>query len=65
LPSAALLWRIRGIGRPASSLLRMPLRLWAVRPTRGPLLRPWGDLTSGTADPARDEGERAGGSPAE
>ena len=44
IPAAALLWRIRGIGKPTWSLLRMPLRLWAVRPTRGLMLRPWGEL---------------------
>ena len=44
IPAAALLWRIRGIGKPSWSLLRMPLRLWAVRPTRGLMLRPWGEL---------------------
>lgn len=44
IPAAALLWRIRGIGKPTWSMLRMPLRLWAVRPTRGLMLRPWGEL---------------------
>lgn len=40
-PAALLLWRVRGIGRPPWSHLRMPLRFWAVRPTRGMALRPW------------------------
>lgn len=44
VPAAVLLWRIRDIGRPAWSLLKMPLRVWAVRPTRGPMLRPWGEF---------------------
>jgi len=35
LPALALLWRVRGIGRPAVSHLMLPLRVFAVRPTRG------------------------------
>ncbi|HEU4402156.1 MAG TPA: MFS transporter [Candidatus Polarisedimenticolia bacterium] len=35
LPATALLWRVRGLGKPAWSHLKMPLRLWAIRPTRG------------------------------
>lgn len=41
-PVAAIVLRVRGIGRPAWSHLRIPLRLWSVRPTRGPSFRPWG-----------------------
>ncbi len=43
-PAVVLLWRVRGIGRPAWSHLKLPLRLWAVRPTRGFSFRPVGDL---------------------
>jgi MFS family permease len=35
LPAASLLWRVRGIGKPPWSHLKIPLRVWAVRPTRG------------------------------
>ncbi len=49
VPSALLLWRVRGIGRPMWSHLRIPLRLWSVRPTRGMSLRAWGE-------PPDDEG---------
>jgi MFS family permease len=45
LPALALLWRVRGIGRPAFSHLLLPLRVWTVRPTRGLSLR----LREGTA----------------
>jgi len=44
VPAATLLWRVRDIGRPLRSHLLLPLRLWAVRPTRGASLRPWTDL---------------------
>ncbi len=39
LPALALLWRVRGIGRPSFSHLLLPLRVWTVRPTRGLSLR--------------------------
>ncbi len=41
LPALALLWRVRGIGRPSFSHLSLPLRVWNVRPTRGLTLRLW------------------------
>ena len=40
VPALALLWRVRGIGRPDWSHLKMPLRVFGVRPTRGISLRP-------------------------
>src|SRR5206468_3262016 len=39
VPALAILWRLRGIGRPAFSHLMLPLRVWTVRPTRGLTLR--------------------------
>jgi MFS family permease len=39
VPALALLWRVRGIGRPSFSHLLLPLRVWTVRPTRGLSLR--------------------------
>jgi MFS family permease len=42
VPAVLLLWRVRGLGRPTWSHLKIPMRLWAVRPTRGFSLRPWG-----------------------
>jgi MFS family permease len=44
VPAVVLLWRVRGIGRPTWSHLKLPLRVWAVRPTRGFSLRPVGDM---------------------
>jgi MFS family permease len=41
LPALAILWRVRGIGRPSFSHLLLPLRVWTVRPTRGLTLRLW------------------------
>jgi MFS family permease len=41
LPALGILWRVRGIGRPAWSHLMLPLRVWTVRPTRGLTLRVW------------------------
>jgi MFS family permease len=62
VPATVLLWRIRDIGRPGWSHLALPLRLWAVRPTRGPSLRPWSELvpqehdeTVRPAEPRLDE----------
>jgi MFS family permease len=50
VPAALLLWRVRGIGKPPWSHRRMPLRLWAVRPTRGMALRPWAVQDPGDQD---------------
>jgi MFS family permease len=41
IPAVLLLWRVRGIGRPTWSHLKIPMRVWAVRPTRGFSLKPW------------------------
>jgi MFS family permease len=57
LPAIVLLWRIRGIGRPRWSHVALPLRVWAIRPSRGATLRPWPDIepdTAGEAPPSRD-----------
>lgn len=58
LPAVALLWRVRGIGRPAWSHLVMPLRIWGFRPTRGATFRPLGLLPAAPARrrPARRKG---------
>jgi predicted MFS family arabinose efflux permease len=60
LPAALVLWRVRGVGRPGWSLRDLPLRAWAIRPTRGVSLRPWGTLGPGTEGEGPDDrGERA------
>jgi len=41
IPALAILWRLRGIGRPDFSHMMLPLRVWTVRPTRGLTLRLW------------------------
>jgi MFS family permease len=51
LPAIVLLWRVRGIGRPTWSHLMIPMRLWAVRPTRGFSLRPWGHAPPPAPEP--------------
>lgn len=57
LPAGILLWRVRDIGRPRWSHLRMPLRLWAIRPTRGMSLRPWEEIPP---EPEAGEGDPRG-----
>jgi len=54
LPAAVLLWRIRGVELLKRSHLGLPLRIWAIRPTRGALLRPLGGL--GGEEERDDEG---------
>jgi len=44
LTAVLLLRRVRGIGIPGYSHLRIPLRLWGVRAARGATFRPWGEL---------------------
>jgi hypothetical protein len=56
VPALAILWRLRGIGRPAFSHLMLPLRVWTVRPTRGLTLR----LLEGIAVVAPRRGRRGG-----
>jgi MFS family permease len=50
LPAIILLWRVRGIGRPSWSHLRLPMRLWAIRPTRGISYRPLEEAAEGELD---------------
>ena len=59
LPAVGILWRLRGIGRPAWSHLMMPLRVWTVRPTRGLTLRAWEGFRLPGSRPARDGPGRA------
>ena len=47
VPATVLLWRVRGLGKPTWSHLKMPLRLFAIRPTRGISLQPVEDLPAG------------------
>jgi MFS family permease len=54
-PAVALLWRVRGIGRPRWSHVALPLQLWAIRPSRGPTVRPWPDLPPEGSEPAERE----------
>jgi MFS family permease len=71
VPAASLLWRVRGIGKPAWSHLRIPLRVSSVRPTRGISFRvpdpvPAAILASGTDErpvgaPRPSPGSTAGG----
>lgn len=51
-PASLLLWRIRGIGRPRWSHVRMPLRLWNTQAARGTTFRPWA-APPGEEAPAR------------
>jgi MFS family permease len=56
-PAGGLLWRVRGIGKPPWSHLKIPMRVWAVRPTRGMSLKPVGPLPveePPEGSPARD-----------
>jgi MFS family permease len=59
LPAVGILWRLRGIGRPAWSHLMMPLRVWTVRPTRGLTLRVWEGFRLTGFRPARSWPGRA------
>lgn len=44
LSAILLVRRVRGIGMPRWSHLRIPLRLWGVRAGRGATFRPWAEL---------------------
>ena len=59
LPALAILGRVRGIGRPDWSHLKVPLRIWTVRPTRGLALRAWEGI--GFGEPVRSHGGARGG----
>jgi MFS family permease len=66
LPALGILWRVRGIGRPAWSHLMMPLRVWTVRPTRGLTLRVWEGMrlpSSGRAGAGSGRAVPAGSGP--
>ncbi len=59
LPALTILGRVRGIGRPDWSHLKVPLRVWTVRPTRGLALRAWDGIGFGAASrrPKKEDGE--------
>lgn len=61
LPAVLLLWQVRGIGRPTWSHLKIPMRLWAVRATRGFSLQPWGEPPAD--DPAHSGAESVDDAP--
>ena len=58
-PAIALLWRVRGIGRPAYSHLGIPLRVFSIRPTRGLSIQPWPGLPAAAPEAAAPLGTPA------